>query len=49
MPPTSICAHQTIATAMKPRPVASTGLKPTRLTTCEATPALMTIVIASGR
>jgi hypothetical protein len=34
---------------MKTMPAASTGLKPTLVTSCEATPAVMMIASASGR
>ena len=34
---------------MNSMPAARTGLKPTRVTSCEATPAVRMIVSASGR
>jgi hypothetical protein len=48
-PPTDTCENQASATAMRPRPTARTGLKPTRVTSCDPTPAAAMIVSASGR
>ena len=48
-PPTETCENQTSAAAMNAIPAASTGLKPIRVTSCEAMPAATMIVSASGR
>ena len=49
LPPTETCENQSSAAAIKAIPAASTGLKPIRVTSWEATPAAMMIDTASGR
>ncbi len=49
LPPTDTCENQARAAAISTIPVASTGLKPTRVTSCEAIPDAAMIVSASGR
>ena len=49
LPSTETRENQTRPAAIRVTPVASTGLKPTRVTSCEAIPAERMIETASGR
>ena len=49
LPPTEIWENQTSAPAISSIPAASTGLKPMRVTSWEATPEATMIINASGK